>query len=100
MRSKNHTHSGGIYPAACHRVIRQQQNNDIDITRQHRSRSAVTLFVRPHPNSTLKAPPSLKFNHVKVKNLTFDAWNEKVSKNYMKKKKKQRNRQLKKKNCG
>lgn len=71
--------TGGAFPAACHRVIFSD----------HKERMAITLFVRPNGKAMLQVPPSPLFlDKVKVKQMTFDAWNAKVSRNYMKQKSK------------
>ena len=92
--------TGGMYPAACHRVIEEIDKSQ-KITKE---RMAVTLFVRPYGKSMLQVPPSPKLlvkhengdtskieYRVKVKQMTFDAWNAKVARNYMKKKNKNTN---------
>jgi hypothetical protein len=52
---------------------------------------AVTLFLRPSGLSKLQVPPSPVLSKVTLKKqLTFDAWNTRVSKNYGKKEKQRR----------
>lgn len=103
--------TGGAFPAACHRVIKQhsptkQTNSILDGDNE---RMAVTLFVRPFGKAMLQVPPSPmlmdpteKKMKVKVKQMTFDAWNAKVARNYMKqtkKKQKEKNSILHPKNA-
>ena len=74
-----------IFSALKHRVVnwRTGRNN-------LNERMAATLFVRPHPDALMKPLPSphLEFDKPKKNPPTFRAWNAKVAKNYMKKKKK------------
>ena len=71
--------TGGRIRAAKHRVVYSSDDND---------RMAATLFVRPRGTAQLQVPPSLQFQDVSLKRqIDFDAWSSRVSRNYMKKKK-------------
>ena len=72
--------TGGTVPAARHKVVAPSPQ-------QTTPRMAATLFVRPQPTALLQAPPSPLFQTLK-KQLTFETWNARVSRNYMKKKRK------------
>jgi isopenicillin N synthase-like dioxygenase len=73
--------TGGRTPAAKHRVVYTEQENDM-------TRLAATLFVRPQGTATLMVPPSPLFQDVFLKKkITFDQWSARVSRNYMKNKK-------------
>lgn len=71
--------TGRKFPAVKHRVV------DTECV----GRMAATLFVRPRGDSILQVPPSALLEDVTMKKqVTFDTWNSRVSKNYMKKKQK------------
>lgn len=74
--------TGGRTRAAKHRVMYSSKEN-------HGKRMASTLFVRPRGTARLVVPPSPRFEDVVLKKqTTFDAWSSRVSRNYMKHKKK------------
>ena len=81
--------TGNLYPGAKHRVV-YRPSTDIDES----ERVAATLFVRPQGDCKLLVPPSPLFltaegdSSVRIRNTTFDAWLARVSKNYMKGRKK------------
>jgi isopenicillin N synthase-like dioxygenase len=72
--------TGGYFPACRHSV---------SLTQPLEHRMAATLFLRPVGRARMIAPPSHMLQHVVLKrdNLTFEEWNMRVSKNYMKSKK-------------
>ena len=74
--------TGKQIQACKHRVV-YIKNDYITQTRM-----AATLFVRPRMTARLVVPPSPKFENVTLKKqITFEVWNSRVSKNYMKQKK-------------
>jgi isopenicillin N synthase-like dioxygenase len=84
--------TGNLYPGAKHRVVyRPSTTLNVDESEQ---RVAATLFVRPRGDCKLLVPPSPLFlteegdSSVRIRNTTFDAWLERVSRNYMKGRKK------------
>ena len=78
--------TGGLFPGARHRVVYRPA--------LPRSRMAATLFLRPRGDAALSVPPSALLTGggggggVRVRRTTFDAWIARVSKNYMRQKKK------------
>lgn len=76
--------TGGTIKAAKHRVVLNSHGSS-----NNRGRMAATLFVRPQGTAQLLVPPSRRFQDVTLKKqTTFEAWNSRVSRNYMKQKKK------------
>ena len=81
--------TGNLYPGAKHRVVYRPSTN-IDVS----ERVAATLFVRPRGDCKLLVPPSPLFltaegnSSVRIRNTTFDVWLARVSRNYMKGRKK------------
>lgn len=72
--------TGGRIKACKHRVVYDANSTNM--------RMAATLFVRPRGTARLVVPPSRMYQDVTLKKqMTFDAWNSRVSRNYMKKKK-------------
>jgi len=78
--------TGHFYPGAKHRVVYSLPTTD-----EERDRVAATLFVRPRGDRMLRVPPSPLLlaiegtrSPVKIRNTTFDAWLARVSRNYMK----------------
>jgi len=72
--------TGGKIKAAKHRVLYTRDEKNI-------ARMAATLFVRPRGTAQLVVPPCPRFQDVTLKKqTTFDTWNSRVSRNYMKKK--------------
>jgi isopenicillin N synthase-like dioxygenase len=68
--------TGGRIPPAKHRVIATAMTGE---------RLVATLFVRPRSTAMLQVPPSIVFQNVSLKKqVTFDTWNARVSRNYMK----------------
>jgi isopenicillin N synthase-like dioxygenase len=69
--------TGDYYPACRHLVTAAK-------TPEHRM--AATLFLRPNASAKLVVPPSIKLQNVKLKrnDVTFEEWNKRVSKRYMK----------------
>ena len=69
--------TGGTWPSIRHRVVKSETQD----------RMAATLFVRPKGSSILQVPPSPLLHEVSLKKkMSFDTWNSRVSRNYMKKK--------------
>jgi isopenicillin N synthase-like dioxygenase len=68
--------TGGRCPSVKHRVVHRDGVNH---------RTAATLFLRPQPSAMLQVPPSPAFQNVQIKNVSFGAWLQRVSKNYSKK---------------
>jgi len=80
---------GQIFSAAKHRVANWTSNTSKD----GKDRMAATLFVRPNGKSVMQTLPSpyLQSNESsKKKPPTFSVWNQRVAKNYMKKKQQQK----------
>lgn len=74
--------TGNTIKAAKHRVVNQKSGSS-----SSSSRMAATLFVRPRGTALLQVPPSLHFQNVTMKKIKdFQAWNNRVSRNYMKQK--------------
>jgi len=87
----NYLTKGQIFSAAKHRVVNWIPSNN-DSSKDYKDRMAATLFVRPNGDSIMKTPPSpyLQSNESKKKPPTFSVWNQRVAKNYMKKKQQQK----------
>jgi len=67
----------GSYFQACRHSVTQQAGSD--------ARMAATLFVRPLGTARLQVPPSPLLQGVSLKReLTFDEWNARVTRNYVK----------------
>ena len=81
--------TGNLYPGAKHRVVYRPSKSF-----EERERVAATLFVRPRGKCNLLVPPSPLLHDaegnssVRIRNTTFDAWLARVSRNYMKGRKK------------
>ena len=81
--------TGNLYPGAKHRVVCRPSKSI-----EERERVAATLFVRPRGKCNLLVPPSPLLHDaegnssVRIRNTTFDAWLARVSRNYMKDRKK------------
>lgn len=107
--------NSNYFPSGKHRVVQKQEqlcttttagvgnnnNNNNNATQQKRERMAATFFLRPKGSAILQVPPSPRLEGVslKKKNATFDDWNSRVSRNYMKQKQKQKQKnQTKEKN--
>ena len=77
--------TGNVFPGAKHRVVCRLPTTD-----EETERVAATLFVRPRGDRMLLVPPSPLLltdtgaNSVKIRNATFNDWNARVSRNYMK----------------
>ena len=89
--------TGGYFPSAKHRVIYKSISRERSSTSSWdmKHRQAATLFVRPRHDSVLKVPPCNALResdggrHVKIRReVTFRDWLGRVSRNYMKGKKK------------
>ncbi len=78
---------GQVFSAIKHRVV-DDSKGDIN------DRMAATLFVRPHPDARMKTLPSKYIEHEGASSAklppTFRVWNARVARNYMKKKRKQK----------
>jgi isopenicillin N synthase-like dioxygenase len=73
--------SGGYFPACCHSVTQSPEASRI------RKRMAATLFARPNGGASLTSPPSDLLQIVPTRRqITFDSWNARVARNYMKSK--------------
>lgn len=78
----SHLAKGQSFPPAKHRVFRWWSNETFKC-----QRVAATLFVRPHGDAVMKplASPLLQGEENPAKNhLTFQQWNSRVARNYMK----------------
>ncbi len=78
---------GQVFSAIKHRVVDDSKGGTND-------RMAATLFVRPHPDARMKTLPSKYIEHEGASSAklppTFHVWNARVARNYMKKKRKQK----------
>ena len=83
--------TGNLYPGAKHRVVYRPSTTS---NGDESERVAATLFVRPRGDCKLLVPPSPLFltaegnSSVRIRNTTFDVWLARVSRNYMKGRKK------------
>jgi isopenicillin N synthase-like dioxygenase len=76
--------TGGRLSSVKHRVV--QSTSASGAVQDSGGRMAATFFVRPQGTALLQVPPSPRLKGVFLKtNMTFDVWNARVSKNYMKK---------------
>lgn len=73
--------TGQYYPACRHLVAASPDHSEVPFHRM-----AATLFLRPVGTAKLVVPPSVSLRHVAMKqqNVTFDEWNMRVSRRYMK----------------
>ena len=87
----NYLTKGQIFSAAKHRVVNWTTSNN-DSSKDDKDRMAATLFVRPNGDSVMQTLPSpyLQSNESKKKPPTFSVWNQRVARNYMKKKQQQK----------